>query len=242
MTTRVDEIAADTFRISTFHPQFGIQFNQFLVRDDEPFLMHTGMRRMFDATLEGVSRLIDPARLAWIGFSHFEPDECGALNEWLAVAPRAQAMSGPVGSMVMLNDFADRPPRTLAPGEVIATGSHRLRFVSTPHLPHGWDAGLYYDEACGTLFCSDLFFQPGDPEPVSEDDLVPVARRTIIDGLAGPLAHDIPYTHHTSEMLAGLAALAPRTLAIMHGSSYRGDGGAALEAYASVLRETIGPG
>jgi flavorubredoxin len=242
MTTRVDEIAADTFRISTFHPQFGIQFNQFLVRDDEPFLMHTGMRRMFDATLEGVSRLIDPARLAWIGFSHFEPDECGALNEWLAVAPRAQAMSGPVGSTVMLNDFADRPPRTLAPGEVIATGSHRLRFVSTPHLPHGWDAGLYYDESCGTLFCSDLFFQPGDPEPVSEDDLVPVARRTIIDGLAGPLAHDIPYTHHTGAMLAELAALAPRTLAIMHGSSYRGDGRAALTAYANALREAIGPG
>jgi len=241
MPTRVDEIAPDTFRISTFHPEFGIQFNQFLVRGGEPFLMHTGMRRMFEATRDAVRQLIDPARLAWIGFSHFEPDECGALNEWLAVAPRAQAVSGPVGSLVMLSDFSDRAPRMLASGEVLDTGSHRLRFLSTPHLPHGWDAGLYYDESCGTLFCSDLLFQPGDPEPVIEDDPVPAVRQAIIEGLAGPLAHDIPYTHHTDAMLHELAALAPRTLAIMHGSSYRGDGGKVLADFAGVLRETIGP-
>ena len=241
MPTRVDEIAPDTFRISTFHPEFGIQFNQFLVRDEEPLLMHTGMRRMFEATRDAVSRLIDPARLAWIGFSHFEPDECGALNEWLTVAPRAQAAGGPVASMVMLSDFADRAARMLAPGEVLETGSHRLRFLSTPHLPHGWDAGLYFDESSGTLFCSDLLFQPGDPEPVIEDDPIPSVRQAIIGGLAGPLAHDIPYTHHTDAMLHELAALAPRTLAIMHGASYRGDGGKVLEDFAGVLRETIGP-
>ena len=113
MDTTLTEIAPDTFRISTFHPDFGIQFNQFLVRDDEPFLMHTGLRRMFPTTRAAVAQVIDPATLRWIGFSHFEPDECGALNDWLAAAPRAQAMSGPVGSMVMLNDFADRPPRML---------------------------------------------------------------------------------------------------------------------------------
>lgn len=241
MKTRVDEIAPDTFRLSTFHPEFGIQFNQFLVRDEEPFLMHTGMRRMFAATRDAVRQLIDPARLAWLGFSHFEPDECGALNEWLAVAPHAQAVSGPVGSLVMLSDFADRPPRVLQPGEVLSTGAHRLRFVSTPHLPHGWDAGLYYDESCGTLFCSDLLFQPGDPEPISEDDPIPAVRQAIVAGLAGPLAHDIPYTHHTEVMLRELAALAPRTLAIMHGASYRGDGGKVLTDFAGVLRETIGP-
>ena len=241
MQTRVDEIAPDTFRISTFQPEFGIQFNQFLVRDEEPFLMHTGMRRMFGATRDAVRQLIDPARLAWIGFSHFEPDECGALNEWLAVAPRAQAVGGPVASMVMLSDFADRASRMLAPGEVLDTGSHRLRFLSTPHLPHGWDAGLYFDESSGTLFCSDLLFQPGDPEPVIEDDPIPSVRQAIIGGLAGPLAHDIPYTHHTDAMLHELAALAPRTLAIMHGASYRGDGGKVLEDFAGVLRETIGP-
>jgi len=241
MDTRVDEIATDTFRISTFHPDFGIQFNQFLVRDEQPFLMHTGMRRMFAATRDAVARLIDPARLAWIGFSHFEPDECGALNEWLALAPHAQAASGPVGTMVMLGDFADRPGRMLANGEAIETGSHRLRFVATPHLPHGWDAGLYYDESAGTLFCSDLLFQPGDPAPITADDPIPAVREAIVAGMQGPLAHDIPYTHHTDAMLRELASLAPRTLAIMHGSSYRGDGGKVLAAFADVLRETIGP-
>jgi len=241
MDTRVDEIAPDTFRISTFHPDFGIQFNQFLVRDEWPFLMHTGMRRMFETTRDAVARLIDPARLAWIGFSHFEPDECGALNEWLAVAPDAQAVSGSVGTMVMLGDFADRPSRTLADGETLDTGSHRLRFVSTPHLPHGWDASLYWDETQRTLFCSDLLFQPGDPEPITEQDPIAVVRQTILEGMNGPLAHDIPYTHETDAKLRKLASLAPRTLATMHGSSYRGDGGRVLAAFADVLRETIGP-
>jgi flavorubredoxin len=241
MDTRVDEIAAETFRISTFHPDFGIQFNQFLVRDEQPFLMHTGMRRMFAATRDAVARLIDPAQLAWIGFSHFEPDECGALNEWLAIAPNAQALSGSVGTMVMLGDYADRPARTLADGEVFATGSHRLRFLSTPHLPHGWDAGFYYDETTRTLFCSDLLFQPGDPAPIIESDPIPGVRAALEVGMQGPLAHDIPYTQHTDAMLRRLAALGPRTLATMHGSSYRGDGATVLAALADMLRDTIGP-
>lgn len=147
MNSSVIEIAPDTYRISTFHPQFGIQFNQFLLVDEQPFLMHTGMRRMFGATLDGVRQVMDPARLRWIGYGHFEPDECGALNEFLAVAPQAQAVSGFVGAMVMLGDFADREARALADDEVIDTGRHRLRFLSTPHLPHGWDAGLYFDES-----------------------------------------------------------------------------------------------
>jgi flavorubredoxin len=238
---RVDEIAPDVFRISTFHPDFGIQFNQFLVRDDQPFLVHTGMRRMFEATLGGVRQVIDPARLHWIGFSHFEPDECGALNEWLALAPAAQAVSGVVGCAVMLGDFADRPPRALAHGEVLPLGAHRMRFLATPHLPHGWDAGLFFDETTATLFCSDLLFQPGDPDPLTQDDPIPAVRASILAGLAGPLAHDIPYTHHTHALIRGLASLAPRTLAAMHGASYRGDGAKVLSELADVLRETIGP-
>lgn len=241
MQTHVDEIAPDTFRISTFHPEYGIQFNQFLVRDDEPFLMHTGMRRMFEATRSGVRRVIDPAALRWIGFSHFEPDECGALNEWLAAAPRAQAVCGVVGQLVMLGDFADRPARVLADGETFATGRHRIRYMATPHLPHGWDAGLFFDETTRTLFCSDLFFQPGDPAPLAEESLIPAARAAIQMGLASPLAHDVPYTHHTDGMLRRLAALAPQTLAVMHGSSQRGDGARALVELAEVLRTTIGP-
>jgi flavorubredoxin len=239
---RTTEIAPGVFRISTFHPDFGIQFNQFLVADDAPFLMHTGMRRMFDTTLAGVREVMDPARVRWVGFSHFEPDECGALNEWLALAPQAQAVTGTVGSVVMLGDFADRPPRVVADGEVLATGRHRLRYLATPHLPHGWDAGLWFEETTATLFCSDLLFQPGDPEPVTEQDLAPLVREVIVEGSKGPLAHDIPYTHETGAMLGRLAALEPRVLGMMHGSSYRGDGGRLLRSFAEILRDTIGPG
>ncbi len=151
MQSTVTEIAPDTFRISAFNPDYGIQFNQFLVRDAEPFLMHTGLKRMFPTTLAAVRTLIDPATLRWIGYSHFEPDECGALNEWSAVAPRVQALSGFVGAMVMLQDYADRPGKTLADGEVLPLGRHRLRYLATPHVPHGWDAGFFFDETEGTL-------------------------------------------------------------------------------------------
>ena len=123
MDSTVFEIAPDVYRLSTFNPAFGIQFNQFLVKDDEPFLMHTGMKKMFPATLDALASVIDPATLRWIGFSHFESDECGALNEWLRVAPQAQAVCSVVGAIVMVNDFADRPPRALAEGEVLRTGA-----------------------------------------------------------------------------------------------------------------------
>jgi flavorubredoxin len=240
MKPTVTEIAPDVYRISTFHPEFGIQFNQFLVRDDEPFLMHTGMRRMFAATREGVASVIDPATLRWIGFSHFEPDECGALNDWLAVAPRAQAVCSFVGVTVMLNDFADRAPRALADGEVLRTGRRRLRFLATPHVPHCWDAGLFFEETEGTLFCSDLCFTPGDPEPLTESDVIGRTRDAIVEGAAGPLANDMAYTAYTDRTIRRLASLKPRTLAVMHGSSFRGDGERALSDLADVIRETIG--
>jgi len=240
MKTDVTEIARGVHRIATFHPDFGIQFNQFLVTDDEPFLMHTGMRRMFQSTLAGVSQVMDPARLRWIGFSHFEPDECGALNEWLALAPQALAVCGFVGATVMLNDFAERPARVLADGEVLATGTHRLRYLATPHVPHGWDAGLLFEEGDRTLFCSDLFFQPGDPAPLTEADVAGPAGVAIREGAKGPLANDIPYTPYTDATLRRLAALEPRTLAVMHGSSFRGDGRRAILELAGVLGEVLG--
>jgi flavorubredoxin len=240
MKARVTEIAPDVFRISTFHPDFGIQFNQFLVRDEDPFLMHSGMRRMFEVTRDAVASLIDPAQLRWIGYSHFEPDECGALSEWLALAPRAQAACSVVGAMVMMSDFVDRPARALADGELVETGRRRLRFLATPHLPHGWDAGLFFEESEQTLLCSDLFFHPGDPDPLEESDVVGPASTAMREGASGPLANDIPHTPYTQATLERLARLAPRTLAIMHGSSYRGDGAAALRALASVIREVHG--
>jgi len=239
MESRVTEIAPEVFRISTFHPDFGIQFNQFLIRDDEPFLMHTGFRKMFATTLRCVGRIIDPARLKWIGFSHFEPDECGALNHWLAVAPASQAVCGFVGAQVMLSDFADSPARALEDGDVLSLGKRSVRFLSSPHVPHGWDSGLFFEERDRTLFCSDLFFHPGDPEPCIESDVLGRAEQAIRAGTTGPLAHDFPYTPNTAAALRRLAALEPATLAVMHGSSFRGNGSSALVGLAAVLKETL---
>ena len=241
MNSTVTEIAPDVYRISTFHPDYGIQFNQFLVNDDEPFLMHSGFKKMFGLTREAVASIIDPAKVRWIGFSHFESDECGALNEWLAVAPHAQAVCSFVGAVVTINDFADRPARPLNDNEVFAIGRRRLRFLATPHLPHGWDAGFFFEETERTLFCSDLFFQPGDPGPLIESGLVELARDVIDAGRSGPLANDLPYTAKTDAALHRLAALEPRALGVMHGSSFRGDGGAALRGLARALATLLGP-
>lgn len=240
MNSTVTEIAPDVYRISTFQPDYGIQFNQFLINDDEPFLMHTGFKKMFPLTRAAVASVIDPARVRWLGYSHFEPDECGALNEWLSAAPQAQPVCSVVGAMVMLNDFAERPARALNDGEVLTTGQRRLRFLATPHFPHGWDAGLFFEETERTLLCSDLFFQPGDPEPLTESSLVGRAREAIKAGLASPLAHDMPYTARTDGTLERLAELAPRTLAVMHGSSFRGDGSREVRELAVVIKELLG--
>ena len=240
MESKVMEIARDVYRISTFNPDFGIQFNQFLIKDNEPFIMHTGLKKMFPITLEAITSVIDPAKLRWIGFSHFEQDECGALNEWLAVAPNAQAVCSFVGATVSVNDFAERPARALSDGEVLDIGSHRLRFLATPHLPHGWDAGLFFEERDKTLLCSDLFFHPGDPEPFTESDLVGRASSSISEGMAGPLANDMPYTPYTDTTLRRLADLEPRTLALMHGTSFRGDGRTAILNLAGVIKEKLG--
>ncbi len=240
MQTKVTEIAKATYRISTFHPDYRIQFNQFLINDDEPLLWHTGFRRMFKTTLDGVASIIDPATLRWIGFSHFEPDECGALNQWLQVAPSAQAVCTFVGAKVMLDDFADRASRPLADGEVLQTGLHRFRFLATPQVPHGWDAGLLFDEAEQTLLCSDLFFHPGDPEPVIGSEIVGRATDAIRGNLTGPMAKDMPYTPYTDSTLQRLAALKPAALAVMHGSSFQGDGQKAILDLAAVVRDLLG--
>lgn len=240
MESTVSEIAPNTYRISTFHPGYEMQFNQFLVLDDEPFLMHTGFRKLFPVTRDAVARVMDPARLRWIGFSHFESDECGALNEWLRAAPRAQAVCSFVGKVVTLDDFADREVRALADGDVLALGRHRLQFLATPHVPHGWDAGLFFDEVERTLFCSDLFFHAGDPEPITGSDVVARARAAMVSGLSGPLRHDMPYTPYTDATLRRLAALEPGTLALMHGSSFTGDGGRALRELARTIGEVLG--
>ena len=241
MTARIDEIAPDLYRICLYVPAFDLQFNHFLVRDDEPLLFHTGMRGMFPAVREAVATLIDPASLRWISWSHFEVDECGALNEWLAVAPNAVPVCGETGAMINIADFSNRPPRGLKPDEVLETGRHRFRFVPTPHLPHGWDAGVLFEETDRVLLCSDLMHQLGDVEPVTTGDVVGRYREAFETYQRSPVLMDyVPYTENTKRQLANLAALRPGTLAAMHGSTFVGDGAAALIASGEVIRQVTG--
>ena len=236
----ITEIAPETFRITTYVPDIDLQFSHFLVRDDQPLLFHAGYKRAFPEVHEAVRTLIDPARLRYIGFSHFESDECGALNEWLAQAPRAEAVSGLVGAMVNLNDFAIRPPRALTADQILETGRYRFRFIATPHVPHGWDAGVLFEETGRTLFCSDLFHQWGQPEPLTESSVMERAREALLRIQASPLAGYVPYTAKTGAILGRLAQLNPQTLAVQHGSSFRGDGAAALRELAELWRTTLG--
>jgi len=238
MTARIDEVATDLYRISLYVPQFDLQFNHFLIRDEEPLLFHTGMRSMFPEMRAAVASLIDPASLRWISWSHFEVDECGALNEWLAVAPKAQFVCGELGAMINVNDFANRPGRGLKPDEILETGRHRYRFIPTPHLPHGWDAGMLFEENERVLLCSDLLHQLGDTEPITTADITGRYRHALETYQAHPVLMDyVPYNDNTKRNLAKLAALKPRTLAAMHGSTFVGDGAAMLTASADVIRE-----
>ncbi len=240
METRVDEIAPDLYRLSTYIAKIDLQFNQFLVRDDEPLLYHTGLRGMFPEVRDAVARIVDPARIRWIGFSHFEADECGSLNEWLAIAPQAEPVCGTIGALVNINDFIGKRARVMADGEVLATGRHRFRFLETPHVPHAWDASLLFEETGATLFCSDLFLQQGDLPPLTEKDAVAPARQALLAYEAGPLRHAYPYTPYTDATLRMLADLKPKLLAIMHGSSFRGDGERALCDLAAMYAAVLG--
>ena len=237
---KVHEIAPDLYRISIYVPEFDLQFNHFLVRDEEPLLFHTGYKGFFPELREAVATVLEPSRIRWISFSHFESDECGALNHWLESAPAAQAACSVVGTLVNLNDFAIRPPRGLADGEALATGKYRYKFCSTAHLPHGWDAGVLFEETQGTLLCSDLFHHTGDVEPLTESDIVGRSRAAMTEYQKGPLANYVPYTPLTGRIIETLAALKPRTLATMHGSSFRGDGERALRDLGVAFRDTFG--
>jgi flavorubredoxin len=195
---------------------------------------------MFPEVREAVSQVIDPSRLRVISFSHFESDECGALQEWLAVAPSAEVVCSELGALVSVNDFIGRPARGLADGGTFSTGKYRFRFCRTPHLPHGWDAGVLFEETQQTLLCSDLFHQNGDVEPLTESDVVGRSQQSMRDYQAGLLAEYVPYTPLTAQNLTKLAELKPRTLAIMHGSSFSGDGARALRDLNVAFREVFG--
>jgi flavorubredoxin len=227
--TVVDEIAPDVFRFSTFIPEVGptgFTFNQFLIRDEQPFLFHTGMRQLYPLVSEAVSKIIDITDLRWISFGHVEADECGAMNLFLADAPKAEVIHGPTAVMVSLNDLADRPPQ-VAGAEPLVTGAHRLRFISTPHVPHGWESGLWFDETTATLFSGDLFSQLGESPPIVEDDIVAAALA------AEDVFHSTSYSPNLVSTLESLATLEPSTIAVMHGASYRASGATQLRALAA---------
>lgn len=234
----VSEIAPDLYRISIYVSEYNLQFNHFLIKDDEPLLFHTGLRRMFPEVRDGVAKILDPARIRWISFSHLEPDECGALNQWLAAAPDAQVVTGLVGGM-MMNDFADRPPRVLPPDQILTTGKYRFRYHPTPQLPHGWDAGVMFEEQSRLLLCSDLFFHNGDVPPITQGDIVGPAKESLKAIQQGPLADIIPYTQNTGRILDRLAELNPATLATMHGSSFTGNCAQALRDLNTAMKEVL---
>ena len=230
MDTTTTEIADDIFRISTFVPDAGMSFNQILIKADEPLLFHTGMRALFPSVSDAVGKVLPLESLRWIGFGHVEADECGSLNDWLDAAPAARVTFGGLGCMVSVNDLADRPPQPRDDGEVIDLGGKRVRHLSTPHVPHGWEAGVLFEETTSTLLCGDLFTQVGDgPAVRTESPMEPTIMTEDMFGYS-TLA---PSTGATVERLADLA---PATLALMHGPTYTGDGGQWLRDLAADYR------
>ena len=229
MDTQTTEIADGIYRFSTLVPEIGptgFTFNQYLIDDEQPLLFHTGQRAMFPALAETIARITPLDGLRWITFGHVEADECGAMNELLAAAPQAEVAHGALGCMVSLYDLADRSPVPLADGQVIELGAHRVRHIDTPHVPHGWEARILYEETTNTLLCGDLFTQLGNGPATTTDDIVgPAAQAEDIFGASC-------LTPNTGPTIRRLADLAPSTLAVMHGSCFTGDGANALLALA----------
>ena len=230
MTTNIDEIADGIYRISTYVPEVappaGFTFNQFLIAAEEPLLFHAGHRGMFPLLAEAVATVVPVESVRWITFGHVEADECGAMNMWLAAAPQAQVAHGGLGCDISLNDLCDRPPRPLADGEVIDLGGKRVRQLATPHVPHGWEAQVLFEETTGTLLCGDLFTHLGNGPALTTDDVVGPAMA------AEDIFHSSALAPATAATMRRLGDLEPTTLALMHGSSYQGDGKRALYALA----------
>ena len=232
--TRVDEIADGIYRISTAVGEEampgGFTFNQFLIKDDEPLLYHTGGRGMFPLIRAALESVLPVASLRYIAFSHYESDECGALNDFLALAEHAEPLCSAVAKMVSVDDMADRPARAMTDGEVLSLGSHRVQWLDTPHLPHAWECGHLFEQTTKTLFCGDLFTQPGDThEPTTEGDILGPSE-AMRAGMPGYFA--TPSDPHLIEKLANTE---PALLACMHGASFRGDGAALLRQLGGLL-------
>jgi flavorubredoxin len=243
MKTEVAQIADDIFRLSTFVPDIappaGFTFNQFLIKAEEPLLFHCGPRRMFPLVSAAVSTIMPVEALRWISFGHVESDECGAMNLWLEAAPQSQVVFNPLGCMVSLNDLADRPPRPVTDDEALDLGGKRVRIIATPHVPHGWEAQVLYEETTRTLFCGDLFAHVGNGPSLVETDLLPMA-------MAGEeMFHSTSIGPATAPTIRRLAELRPERLALMHGSSFEGDASGQLErlagAYEALIESAAAP-
>ena len=231
--TNIHEIADRIYRISTpvtLPGDVGFSLNRYLIDDDEPLLFHTGLRQLFPLVLEAMSSVMPVTRLRHVAFSHVEADECGSLNQWLAVAPHAAPLCGTVAAIVSIGDLADRPPRALADGEAIWLGDHTVRWFDAPHLPHAWECGFLMEEATRTLLCGDLFTQPGHAaQALTSGDIL---------GPSEAFRQQMDYfSHgkHAGELLEKLASTNPTTLAVMHGSAWQGDGAGLLRELRSVL-------
>jgi flavorubredoxin len=230
--TNVHEIADGIYRINTPVATVadGFSFNQYLILDEEPLLYHTGPRKMFGLVREAVAHVMRPERLRYVSFSHFEADECGSLNEWLAVAPRAEPLCGAIAAMTSVGDVANRAPRVIADGERVSLGKHAVRWFDTPHLPHAWECGHLYEDSTATFFCGDLFTQPGATHPpVTESDILSPSEafRRALDYFS--------HSKHAPAQLERLAQTQPALLACMHGAAWRGDGAALLRELAGSI-------
>ena len=235
MDTITTEIADDIYRISTFVADAGMSFNQFLIKADEPLLVHTGMRALFPLVSDAVSKILPLTSLRWISFGHVEADECGSMNQWLQASSNAEVTFGALGCMVSMNDLADRPPRPLDDGDVLDLGGKRVRYIATPHVPHGWEAGLLFEESTSTLLCGDLFTQMGDEPAIAyESPMEPSIAAEDILGYS-------TLTPSTAPTVERLAELAPTTLALMHGPTFAGDGQQWLSDLGTNYRQRTDP-
>ncbi len=236
METKVDEIANNIFRLSTYTPDVppsGFTFNQYLIKADEPLLFHCGGRALFPLVSDAAAKILPLKMIRWISFGHVESDECGSMNEWLQVAPEAQVIHGSIACMVSLNDLADRQPKALANNETLDLGGKRVRYIDTPHVPHAWESGLIYEETTKTLFTGDLFTQLGNGPALTEASIV---NDSIV---AEDAFHAMALTPNTSKTIRGLKELGAEQLAVMHGSCFKGDCRAELEALAVYAENSL---
>jgi glyoxylase-like metal-dependent hydrolase (beta-lactamase superfamily II) len=245
--TRIDEIESGIYRISTPLPPEafpgGFSFNQFLVVDDEPLLFHTGPRALFPLVREAIDSVIPARSLKWIGFSHVESDESGALNDFLRIAPESAAVCSQVAAMVSVNDLADRPPRPLADGEALVLGQRTMVWIDAPHVPHNWETGFMLEATTRTLFCGDLFTQGGHQcEPLTGSDILESSEAFRLGGIEGGMPDYFSFAPDTRAVIGRMAETSPRTLACMHGSSWRASNGGSAASMMNELGDRLSAG